>query len=288
MFGAIGGALGSMLGGPLGGALGTAGGTFLGSMFSGENDPQEENRKAQKEFAQHGIRWKVADARAAGIHPLYALGAQTHSFTPTVAFGGDQSGMGAAMANAGQDITRAIRARETQSERAFNATSQQLQLQRMGLENQLLAAQIARVGREQLPPPTPQAFGMSNYLVEGQGDAPSARGLVRDNPMERVHPSPSNPSVEPGAIADVGYARTPSGYAPVMSEDAKERLEEDLVGTVLWNVRNRLHPTLGGNYQPPPEVELPEDAEGWFYHPFSQEYRPYRSWRDYAPDWLNY
>lgn len=30
----------------------------------------------QKEFAQHGLRWRVEDAKAAGLHPLSALGAQ--------------------------------------------------------------------------------------------------------------------------------------------------------------------------------------------------------------------
>ena len=33
----------------------------------------------QKEFAQHGLRWKVEDAKQAGINPLVALGASTHS-----------------------------------------------------------------------------------------------------------------------------------------------------------------------------------------------------------------
>jgi hypothetical protein len=38
------------------------------------------NIKYQREFAQHGIRWKVQDAIAAGIHPYYAMGAPTSSF----------------------------------------------------------------------------------------------------------------------------------------------------------------------------------------------------------------
>lgn len=42
-----------------------------------------ENLKYQKEFAQHGISWRVDDARQAGLHPLAALGAQVTSFSPS-------------------------------------------------------------------------------------------------------------------------------------------------------------------------------------------------------------
>lgn len=42
----------------------------------------EEQIKLQREFAQNGIQWRVADAKKAGIHPLYALGANTATYTP--------------------------------------------------------------------------------------------------------------------------------------------------------------------------------------------------------------
>lgn len=41
-----------------------------------------EDRALQREFAQHGLGWRVDDARAAGLHPLAALGAQLSPFTP--------------------------------------------------------------------------------------------------------------------------------------------------------------------------------------------------------------
>lgn len=55
----------------------------------------------QREFAKHGISWRVADAKRAGIHPLAALGAQTMSFSPSVV-GKDYSGyenMGQSLGN---------------------------------------------------------------------------------------------------------------------------------------------------------------------------------------------
>lgn len=43
----------------------------------------EQNAALQREFAQHGISWKVADAKRAGLHPLAALGTQTASASPS-------------------------------------------------------------------------------------------------------------------------------------------------------------------------------------------------------------
>lgn len=58
------------------------------SLLGGESANRQAARAAreqaalQREFAQKGIQWRVADAKAAGIHPLYALGAQTNSYQP--------------------------------------------------------------------------------------------------------------------------------------------------------------------------------------------------------------
>lgn len=43
----------------------------------------EANLNAQREFAQHGIRWKVEDAKAAGLHPLFGAGLTGASFSPS-------------------------------------------------------------------------------------------------------------------------------------------------------------------------------------------------------------
>lgn len=51
--------------------------------LANQNAINKENLELQREFAQHGIQWKVNDAISAGIHPLAALGADTMSFTPS-------------------------------------------------------------------------------------------------------------------------------------------------------------------------------------------------------------
>lgn len=243
-----------------------AGANIIGGII-GNNAAEKQakqNIKLQKDFAQQGIRWKVADAKAAGIHPLAALGAQTHSYAPQV---GGTGNVGTGLAAAGQDIARGINATRSDSERvdAYTKTIQDLNIQRMGLENEMLGSQIAKINQAGTPPAMPTAG--DRYLIDGQGNS----GLVKTTPLSRMSVAPGQPSAEAGAIADSGYTRTPTGWAPVMSKDAKDRLEEDAVGTLGWNIRNRLAPTLGFPNNPPSSVPL-SDGETWYYNPATQEY----------------
>lgn len=134
-------------------------GGFLGNKSAKKAADTEYQR--QKEFAKSGVQWKVEDARKAGIHPALALGAQPASYSPS-AYTGD---MGGAISQAGQDISRAIDTTRTSSSRlsAFDATMQQLTLQKAGLENEYLASQIAKV-KQQIGPPFPG----TDYAIPGQ------------------------------------------------------------------------------------------------------------------------
>lgn len=128
----------------LGAALG-AGASLIGGAMnrSAQNKANEQNYQAQKEFAKNGLRWKVDDAKKAGIHPLYAVGAPTQSFSAS--YVGDTS-MGNALQSAGQDIGGAIRNTQPVNERVetFNEQMMTLQLERGTLENELLRSQIRR------------------------------------------------------------------------------------------------------------------------------------------------
>lgn len=131
---------------------------------------QEANEKAtaqniasQKEFAKYGIRWKVADARAANISPLAALGAPTHSFQSQPIGKVPDYGI----SKIGQNISRAISTQMTKPER-----------QRMLLENQLLGEQIRgqKLANDKIdntsPPmpmpdnPEPAGHNISNVVVK--------------------------------------------------------------------------------------------------------------------------
>lgn len=248
------------------GSLISAGSSLLGGLLGANSAKKaaEQQYRQQKEFAQQGIQWKVADAKKAGIHPLYALGANTTSYAP-VSVGNVNPASG--LAEAGQDISRALDVTRSASGKmdAFTQTAQSLQLRRMGLENELLASQIAKT-RQGSNPPLPTAG--DRMLIEGQGDSP----LVKTSPMARQSVSAGAPSQEAGAVSEMGYLRTPTGWAAVMSKDAKDRTEDDIGAELAWSVRNRLFPSLGGQLQPPADVKLADD-EYWYFNAFKQEYQ---------------
>lgn len=110
----------------------------------------QQNVAMQREFAQNGIRWKVADATAAGLHPLAALGAQTSSFSP-VSVGSSGDGGASHFANFGQDIGRAVKAAQTAEERAQRdaETARKLDVEKKGLENGILRTElVSKIRRE--------------------------------------------------------------------------------------------------------------------------------------------
>lgn len=270
--------------GSIGSALGGIAGSLIGQKVQQGNQKAliDQQEKLQKQFAKQGIQWRVADAQKAGIHPLYALGASTSSYTP------QQVGMstgGGDLAAMGQDILGAVNRGSSRADRLFNTQQRTLSLERMGLENDLLKAQIANQTSQLSAPALPSQS--DHYLIGGQGDAAGPR--VQDIPLRRVASAPGAPHAEGGAVPEVGFGRTTKGWAPTMSRDFKDRAEDDLAAEISWNIRNRLLPeSLGGSWSPPP-IKLPAGHE-WAYDPIRQEYyqRPAKrkkagSWKDYSP-----
>lgn len=122
------------------------------------------NMDQQREFAQSGIRWKVADATLAGLHPLAALGSQVSSFSP-ISVGTSSPSLESSSSKApsvdfsgmGQSVDRAIDAGSTAAERtdrAAKAVSTVQQLEKGNLELDILSSTAAK-NRAQLGPPIP-------------------------------------------------------------------------------------------------------------------------------------
>lgn len=263
------------------GSLISAGASIIGGLFGKKSNDDareqqerqfQENIKLQKEFAQNGIQWKAADAKAAGIHPLYALGAGTPSFSPVSSNFTADTSMPNALAAAGQDIGRAVNATRSASQRnnAFNDAVQKLSLEKMGLENEVLRADLlSKVSRVQQQSGPPMPVG-DRYLIPGQ----SGSGVVTDQPQKRVNVDPNAPFSEPGAVADVGVARTDSGLMIVPSSDVKERIEDSpYEWTHFW--RNMILPALSQDAQDRQTKGFPPPKPGyvWKYIPFRGEYQ---------------
>ena len=177
----------------------------------------QRNIDLQREFAQNGIRWKIADAKAAGIHPVAALGTGGASFSPVHVGAPEyrqdnsfQRGM-SSLSDMGQNISRAIAAGSTHSQR-LNSVMEGLNVERAGLQNDLLRAQIAATNA-QLGPPQPE---------------------------EGIH------------IPDMTYSRTKSGgLAPVPSEGFADRAEDQWLPQIAWGLRNLLVPNDPDQKAPP-------------------------------------
>lgn len=148
------------------GELISAGASLLGGLFGNQQKQQGQEREIelQREFAQNGVRWKVEDAQRAGIHPLAALGATGAQYSPVGLGDNDTAAIGASI---GQDLSGAINSTRTAPERAgvIGQKMEALGLERAGLENELLRAQILDITRPRLPP-FPMADG--GYNMPGQ------------------------------------------------------------------------------------------------------------------------
>lgn len=169
-----------MIGELIGGGMKLLGG-ILGD--KSQEKMAAQNIAHQREFAQSGIQWKVADAKKAGIHPLYALGASTHSFAP-VSVG---TPLADAVGSMGQDIGRAVNAVLPKEDRqtAFQKSVEALSLEKLGLENQLLASKIRTINQAGSPPPMP-SVGISE---EKPSDRPQ---LYRGGEIIPTDPYTSN------------------------------------------------------------------------------------------------
>lgn len=268
---------GSAIGGAIGGALGLIG---AGQSQASAERLNQLNYEHQKEFAQNGIRWKVADAKAAGLHPLAALGASTASYSPSAVIG--DSPDYSFLKDMGQGIDRAMDAKATQRERAereqkenafFNEELRGKQLQNQETQTRIeqmkwdMAMDAARnaersVRTQQQVPPMPSLLP-DGSLMSGQGNATSPGG-IETKPAEIVVNEPGRRGQERGSITELGFSRTnDGGYVPVMSNDAKQRYEEDIFGEVGWNLRNRLPGLIDRQDVAPPRSWLSDPDSSW-------------------------
>ena len=243
---------------PLLGAAVAAGGSILSGIMGNksaakaqklnqihERQMRQKEYEQQKEFAQSGVQWKVSDAAKAGVHPLYALGANTVSYAPqsigsTQLTGGDYGHL----ADAGQHIGRAIASTQSPASQvdAYTKAVQSVQLEGLQLDNDIkradLASKVATTNPTGMPPGLPGVA--TRWNLEGQ-----PFGEI-DYTVKRAPAEPGSPFAVAGASPDVMFTRTATGgYAPVMPENVQEAYENDMIGRWQWMLRNRIVPTWG-------------------------------------------
>lgn len=224
-----------------------------------------ENARLQREFAQNSIKWKVDDARRAGVHPVYALGAQGTSFSPMYSAGGTDYGSddNRWLAEAGQSLAGAI---------GRTATTEQKQMQALALENAQLDNEMKKVELQRMQAGTPGMYSENGNFIPGQGDSPA--GLVTVKPAERTVSAPGRPAQEAGWKPDVGFARTDTGLTPIVPDSLSESLEDDVIGKAMWRWRNQAMPNLDSEAVAPPKEMLPKGSDYWKWSTWRQEWQP--------------
>lgn len=192
--------LGSVLG-----AIGTGIGTYLNYNQNKDMNAQqayaeqqrfEKNVALQKEFAQNAVKWKVDDALQSGIHPLYALGAPTMSFSPQALgdIGSNKTDFAKSFSSMGADLGTAIAQGMPKSGKVSVAaqTATNLQLEGMQLDNDIkrakLASDIAKVSQ------------------------PGAGSIPESGPF--VVPEAKKPEDRPGIMSGGSRIQTDPGTSP--------------------------------------------------------------------------
>lgn len=268
--------------------------------------------EAQREFAQNGIQWRVADAKAAGLHPLYAIGASGATYTPVSQ---DSSAMGNAVADAGAYLGRAVdqaiskadqKALEQENlEYARLMREGNLELMRQNirgkkLDNDFNEQQMVNSLRVQgssnparpLVVSTPMGeFNINNpdkkrYTAKVAGNGATALSGVSVEPAKVVMSSPGNPAQTAGANSDYSLVRTENGYTKVPSEQFANSTDDDIVNKVAWNLRNSIGDRIGNlprdldvRYYPLPK-NVPLGFDTWRFHRIRGEWLPYDRGRD--------
>lgn len=153
------------------GSLIGGGSDLLGGFLdrSASKDLASRNYRDQKEFAQYGVRWRVDDAKAAGIAPLAALGANLHQYSPVTT---GSSGLGGAVSRAGQNIGRAVAAAMTPEERMHQYEMNYYARENAQLTNDWMRTQIADSQRRLMFPDAGMSGGFPDAGVTTEVPGP--------------------------------------------------------------------------------------------------------------------
>lgn len=266
----------------IGAATSVAGGLLSNRANEKANKQAQENalrqEALQKEFAQSGIQWKVKDAEAAGIHPLYALGANTISYSP--------SSVGATpnnfdfLGSAGQNVGRAIQAAQSNPARitALQTTAAELQNEGLRLDNDLKRAQLVSAANLVNQPGT--GPGLPNLLttsaMPGQGNSPQIDGPTMDV-SKKISPALDAKHIEVGANPELLLGRTRSGYAPQIPQSLSESFEQDNIGYWQWFFRNKLFADPGAIRAMPTRPGFRKHFSPWAGEYYYSRYPTYRN-----------
>ncbi|WNK15013.1 MAG: DNA pilot protein [Microvirus sp.] len=231
--GNIGKSIGSKIAGISGGDWLGAASSLAGGLFSKDAnaDAARQAYAQQKEFAQNGIRWRVADAKAAGLHPLFALGGNIPGSSPVAI----EDTLGPAITQAGQNLSRSITPQQTPQEKVL----MDAQLRQIASSTRLNDANAAyynslAAGKRNQPAqtfPVDDPWGGQTpqqgvIINENAQESFGGQGDINITPHEVITGSRSDPSTAAGANPAFQAFRTPAGKIIMPSEKLAESMED--------------------------------------------------------------
>lgn len=292
---------GSVIGGGIQAGAGIAqsliGGQKGGISYQHQMDINLNDAKLR---AHNTPSWVVEGAKRAGLHPLAVLGVNMGSggFASVGDNGGYQDTSW--LNDVGQGIGRAAGAlvdRKTRAQQeAYNEAKMGLDLENAKLQNELIQSNIkvnefdmlrqaARdaersINNQQQVPTFP--VGRNGAVIDGQGDSTTS-SLFKVKPAELVANDPQRFAAEAGSVPEIRFSRTSDGgYAPMRSQALEEALEDDFLGSLGWNLRNRLAPNLyDASHAAPPDSYLPSREYEWVFNVPKQAWYPIKKDRGF-------
>lgn len=213
------------------GALIQTGGSLLGGLIGGKDAKKavKKQYKYQKEFAKNQLQWRVEDAKAAGLHPLFALGGGGGT-SPTFMAG--QSPMGSAIADSAAAIGSAVAGRPSElSKQLQSAQIQSInsQTERNQAEAALARSQAARVAQTANVTPS-----IASAVVDEALATDTNRAKVQVVPSEVKTRSGKDSSVVAGMAPMMRkYEILPGRYVYGPDADSPAEAFENIVGTLL-------------------------------------------------------
>lgn len=179
------------------------------------------NAALQREFAQNGIRWRVEDAKAAGLHPMYALTGGGAAFSPNaIAIGGES-----APQNTGQSFGGAMGAALAQF---FKSQEQKDNVIAQAVQAVAAVAQSNSISAVPAPSDYRWDMDMSGGPMHADVNLQNAFDVQQYVPVSTLSRSNESPSLTPGVGPGGAVHNIAPGFNMILPSSAQGGTAEAL------------------------------------------------------------
>lgn len=220
------------------GSLVSGGFSILGGQLDAAQSRQQQRhaddmQRVAWQRDDTAIQRRVADAKAAGLHPLYAVGAQVSpSSTPQYIGGSDE--MGRAMGEAGQSIGRAIATRQSETEKMKDQLELKLLTANIGEADARKEYYLSEAARNREPRSVPTGLGVKSEAVpEGQAPNVSGRGLFELVAPQVFSAKVGREDVKAGTNVGLEERMLAPGF-PILLPDTGQESPEEVISEMSF------------------------------------------------------